>query len=84
MTDKQLTAQEICKIIDSCKKNGVLELKFKDLALNFVQNNEPPASTTGFSLKAGQSPTDAEVLDELMLSNPVAYEDALNAESADG
>lgn len=95
MTTKELTASDICKIIISCKKSGVVELKFKDLCINFSLNYNTeeitrtyPASTTGFMQTAGLSdkPEDLEArriaaLDELMLSNPMAYEEALNADS---
>lgn len=85
--EKQLSAAEICKIIDSCKKAGVVELKFRELSLNFNPNYnlETPASTTGFEFSAGQidkpqrKELDEDTLDELMLSNPAAYEEALNA-----
>lgn len=87
----ELTAKDICKIIDTCKRSGVLELKIDGLCINFAitYNNEPPASIAGLSFKAGTNPPDneqkeLETLDELMLSNPLAYEEALNARDDEG
>lgn len=93
----KLTGQELCQIIDTCKKAGVVEFKLDKLCINFEKpyNFELPASTAGNSLTAGQYvpkeqlaardiERELDQLDELMLSNPLAYEEALNAREAQG
>lgn len=82
----ELSAADIIKIIDSCKKSGVVSLNFKDLSISLAPNyNEViPASTAGYPIKLTEKAEDelrelreSEALDELMLANPAAYEEEI-------
>lgn len=103
MNTEKLRASDIVKIIDSCKRNGVVQFTFKELSISFApsyntEQIDNPAITSGFSYRAGEEPIkpfetekierqiskELETLDELMLSNPTAYEEALNAREPEG
>lgn len=85
-----INATALCKIIEACNKNGVKEFRSGDLYLSFV--TEAPALPSEFpveqpmethrNLELLQPPKlepseDEDDLSELMISDPLAYEERL-------
>ena len=76
-----LSAKDVLKLINALNKAGVSEFKYKDLHITLGGNytTQEPAITAGILPTAGQPESKEVDLGELMLSDPLAYEEALNA-----
>lgn len=74
-----LSAKSLIKLISALKEANCAEFKYNNLSINFnhKQIEIEPASTASIEFKAdkNQEPT----LEEMMISDPVGYEEALNA-----
>lgn len=74
-----LSAKSLLQLVKCLKEADCAEFKYNNLSISFnhKQIEIEPASTASIKFKAeeNQEPT----LDEMMISDPVGYEEALNA-----
>lgn len=73
----------VCKIIDSCKKAGVVKLDFGQLHISFapeaeILHNQKTAIIKKETLAELERDSD---LNEIMLSDPARYEEILQKEN---
>lgn len=79
-TKNSLKPQDLVKIIESGKKCGVAEISWNNLKItyNFIDKPEKSINSVGIPLKMDPRAAEGEdSLDDLMISDPVAYEEAL-------
>ena len=69
-----LKPQDLVKIIHAGKECGVAEIAWQDLKITFTHKEETHTQQAGIPFELKPSKSDAD-LDELMLSNPLAYEE---------
>lgn len=75
-----LKPQDLVKIIEAGKRCCVAEISWHDLKITFTPKIEESTSNAGFSLKMDPNSLtgkESEDLNNLMISDPLAYEEAL-------
>lgn len=87
--DNWINGKTLIELISACKTHGVVQFKLKDLLISFDVNyntNQSPniVSTELSGSEPRIKPEPKETLEDLMLSNPVAYEEALTRDDDDG
>lgn len=88
-----INPDSLCKIIEACKTAGVKEFRSGDLYISFVSENPLPIHNTPEErqperlhteqpiLQPIESHDEEQDLGNLLISDPVAYEEALMRES---
>lgn len=67
------------RLVALCKQNGVKYFKTSDIELHFNDKTEPLSQPVQVEEK-DKSEAREQVLGDLLLENPLAYEEALNRE----
>ena len=77
--DKLIPIPYLANTIELCKQNGIKYFKSPELELHFNDKTEPLANPVSVE-KADKEERKEQLLGDLLLENPLAYEEALNRE----